>query len=255
MRLRITFAKTEAMRYTGHLDLQRTWERTLRRAQLTLAYSQGFNPRPKINLAAALPLGFTSRCEVADIWLERDHATTDIEFRLKAAVPPGIEILQVEEIDLTAPKLPKLVCAAVYVVTLLESIPAHDVSAQKSVVRPEPHPSIRFDTQDAGLFHQNSIVPLDIEQIPYDLAMRIDRLLEAEKLMRERRGKLYDLRPLIEDLCEIKPATEGGLRIRMRLAARSGATGRPDEVLAALEIPPHKARVQRTELVFTEFRD
>ncbi len=59
-RLRLTFAKTAAMRYTGHLDLHTTWERTLRRARLPLAYSQGFHPQPKIQLASALPLGFTS---------------------------------------------------------------------------------------------------------------------------------------------------------------------------------------------------
>jgi radical SAM-linked protein len=48
------------MRYTGHLDLYRTWERTLRRAGLPLAYSQGFKPHPRIVLACALPLGCTT---------------------------------------------------------------------------------------------------------------------------------------------------------------------------------------------------
>ena len=66
IRLRIVFAKTEAMRYTSHLDLHRTWERTIRRANLPLAYSQGYNPHPRINLASALPLGFTSDCEVVE---------------------------------------------------------------------------------------------------------------------------------------------------------------------------------------------
>jgi radical SAM-linked protein len=44
------------MRYTGHLDLHRAWERTFRRARLPLAYSQGFHPQPRLNLACALPL-------------------------------------------------------------------------------------------------------------------------------------------------------------------------------------------------------
>ena len=55
MRLRATFSKTMAMRYTGHLDVQRAWERALRRASLPLAYSQGFKPHPKLNLTAPLP--------------------------------------------------------------------------------------------------------------------------------------------------------------------------------------------------------
>ena len=72
MRVRITFAKTDAMRFTGHLDLHRAWERTFRRAGLPLAYTQGFSPHPRINLASALPLGFTSERELVDIWLEQE---------------------------------------------------------------------------------------------------------------------------------------------------------------------------------------
>ena len=64
MRIRITFVKQGALRYTGHLDLHKLWERAARRAELPLAYSQGFHPQPKMNMAAALPLGFSSRCEV-----------------------------------------------------------------------------------------------------------------------------------------------------------------------------------------------
>ncbi|MDP3186130.1 MAG: TIGR03936 family radical SAM-associated protein, partial [Anaerolineales bacterium] len=64
--MRITFSKTGALRYTGHLDLQRIWERTARRAGLPLVYSQGFHPQPKIQIAAALPLGFSGRAELVD---------------------------------------------------------------------------------------------------------------------------------------------------------------------------------------------
>ena len=60
MRIRVTFAKTEPMRFTSHLDLFRAWERTFRRAGLPILFSQGYNPRPRMQLAAALPLGFTS---------------------------------------------------------------------------------------------------------------------------------------------------------------------------------------------------
>src|SRR5258707_4321734 len=67
MRIRITFAKQGALRYTGHLDLHKIWERTARRADLDLIYSQGFHPQPKMQLAAALPLGFSSRCELLDM--------------------------------------------------------------------------------------------------------------------------------------------------------------------------------------------
>src|SRR5512136_903583 len=69
MRLRITFSKSGALRYTGHLDLQTTWERIVRRAGLPLAYTQGFHPGPRIQIASALPLGFIGHAEIVDIWL------------------------------------------------------------------------------------------------------------------------------------------------------------------------------------------
>lgn len=128
MRLRITFSKTEAMRYTGHLDLHRTWERTFRRARLPLAYSQGFHPQPRLNLACALPLGFTSECEVLDAWLEQDISTADIMRALTPSLPPGIHILHCEIVDLRLPALQTQVLSAEFVITLLE--PPHNLAEQ-----------------------------------------------------------------------------------------------------------------------------
>jgi len=123
MRLRITFSKTEAMRYTGHLDLHRTWERSFRRARLPLAYSQGFHPQPRLNLACALPLGFTSDCEVLDAWLEQELSIADVMSALEPSLPPGINIHQIEVVDQHLPALQTQVQSADYVVTLLGSPP------------------------------------------------------------------------------------------------------------------------------------
>jgi radical SAM-linked protein len=208
MRVRITFSKTEEMRYTGHLDLHRTWERTFRRARLPIAYSQGYHPQPKINLAAALPLGFTSQAEVGDFWLEEDLTLDEIEKALQQALPPGIKIEQLESVDLRAPSLQSQVKAAEYTVTLLDKC-------------------IQFKNN-------------------------LTEILESESLLRERRGKKYDLRPLIEKLEQIEDDGYERPRIMMRLSSRSGATGRPEEVLAALEIPAQAARIHRTGLIFGE---
>ena len=58
-RIRITFAKGEAIKYISHLDLNRAWERAFRRAGLPLAYSQGFNPKPKVGFGPALAVGIS----------------------------------------------------------------------------------------------------------------------------------------------------------------------------------------------------
>ena len=73
----------------------------------------------------------------------------------------------------------------------------------------------------------------------------------SESILRERRGKSYDLRPLIEMLSVITEAN-GTVWMKMTLSAREGATGRPEEVLSALEIEPETARVERIRLIFQE---
>jgi radical SAM-linked protein len=137
MRVRLTFAKTASMRFTGHLDLHKTWERTLRRAGLPLSYSQGFSPHPRINLAAALPLGFTSECELVDFWLENDLPLPDITRALSLALPPGISILDVKEVYPRAPALQRQVLAAEYIMTILEQCPCLEETVD--VLLSSPH--------------------------------------------------------------------------------------------------------------------
>src|SRR5512143_665051 len=105
MRARITFSKTGPLRYIGHLDLQTLWERAARRAGLPLAYSHGFHPQPKITFAAALPLGFSSRGEVMDMRLQTDVELGALPQQLAEALPAGIGVLDVKQVDEQAPPL------------------------------------------------------------------------------------------------------------------------------------------------------
>src|SRR6185503_1913057 len=105
MRIRITFTKTGPAKYSGHLDLHKSWERALRRAGLPLAYSQGFHPQPKIHLAAALPLGFTSECELVDVWLTEPVELEAALGELRRATSPGVEIKAVCEVADSLPAM------------------------------------------------------------------------------------------------------------------------------------------------------
>ena len=207
MRLRVTFAKLNALRYTGHLDLHHIWERAARRAELPLAYSQGFHPQPKISLASALPLGFSSRCEVMDMRLSEEIVLDGLKERIQAAVPSGLQILKVESVDEKLPALQTLVAEAEYEVVLTEPV-------------------------DGSMLKQ-----------------RAAEMLAASSLPRERRGKSYDLRPLIGRV-DVIEALQGDIHLTMRLSAREGATGRPEEVLDHLGIPAETVRVERTRLIF-----
>jgi radical SAM-linked protein len=122
MRLRITFSKSGALRYTGHLDLHRIWERTSRRANIPLSYSQGFHPQPRISLAAALPLGFIGRSELVDIWLDQDEDLKSMIKVLQVACPPGLDLTSIQSIDLHQPALQTLVESADYEVIFLDPV-------------------------------------------------------------------------------------------------------------------------------------
>lgn len=200
VRYRLSFHKTEAMRFTGHLDLYRALERTIRRAALPLAYRGGFSPHPRLQLAAALPLGLTSVSELADLWLEQPIGGPEVLAPLKVAAPPGLQFVAVQLVAAAEPALQEQV-----------------ISATFSVALTPPTPS--------------------------DLEARVASLLSSSSVLRQRRGKPYDLRPLIDSLAAVGPHA-----LSMRLAAREGATGRPDEVLEALGLDPLSARIERTSL-------
>jgi hypothetical protein len=82
-----------------------------------------------------------------------------------------------------------------------------------------------------------------------ELMRKVEELMKSESLPRERRDKLYDLRPLIETL-DVLTEADGKVWMQMKLAARDGATGRPEEVLNALGIEPEYTLVERTLLIF-----
>ena len=84
---------------------------------------------------------------------------------------------------------------------------------------------------------------------PY-LEQRIQELLAEQSLPRERRGKRYDLRPLVEELRQLPDDDQQRTRLFVRLSSRPAATGRPEELLAALDILPTSALVHRIQLIF-----
>ncbi|MDU4961925.1 MAG: TIGR03936 family radical SAM-associated protein [Sporomusaceae bacterium] len=90
MFLRAAVTKGEQVRYISHLDFARTLERGLRRAQLPVAYSEGFNPHIKLSFASALSVGSTGLREYVDVELTEDIAPAAFCERLTNALPDGI---------------------------------------------------------------------------------------------------------------------------------------------------------------------
>ena len=212
-RLRITFTKTGPARWIGHLDLSRTWERALNRAKIPMVYTQGFNRRPRMQFASALPLGYTSRNEVVDLWVTEPIDPEQAKKQLAASMAPGIAVLSAESVPVKQPSLPTLSVEAQY---------------------------------DCKLTH------IEIEagelQTRIDTLMGKEKLMWG-KAGRKNKGKQYDMRPLIY---EIALHDETPLLIKLRLSSLEGATGRPGHVIEALGLDPLDAHIERTLLVLTD---
>lgn len=95
--VRIWFKKMGMSRYVSHLDLMRAMSRTLRRANVPLWYTEGYNPHPYMTFSLPLSLGMESLCESMDIRIEGDSTNEDIFNMLCGSMPPGIEIISVDE--------------------------------------------------------------------------------------------------------------------------------------------------------------
>lgn len=210
-RMRVIFATDDTVKYVGHLDMHRAWERAIRRARLPLAYTQGFNPQPRLQFAAALPVGFTGAAEMADVYLNDTLAPAEFMARLTAALPPGIRPLAAEPVPRELPSLQSQVCGASYRV---------------EVETTEPDTVFRAR-----------------------LEAFLARAEAWRERRRGKEIARYDLRPLVVSLDYAGPVNLGqSFDVTMR--AEPGATGRPDELLAELGYEAAPRRVVRTALAF-----
>lgn len=211
-RLRITFSQGGALRYVGHLDVVRTWERGLRRAGAPLAYSSGFHPGPRLYFASGLPLGATGRAEIVDVLLTEALTPETFLAQLAPHLPPGLTLLHAVEAPLKTPALQAVLLASVWQVE----------------VQSDEAPAALSGKIDA-LLAQEKVV-----------ARRV----------RKGHSKEYDLRPLVLTLGYEGQPEPGWHRLGMTLRSEPSATGRADAVLAALGLAANVARIERAALIF-----
>ena len=215
-RVRVTYAKGEAVKFISHHDEFRLWERTLRRAGLPLLYKQGFNPQPHIQFAAPLGVGITGARETVDFTFAPPVPLAEIATRLRDRLPPGVDLVALAEVPLKSEALQNLVIGADYTILIY---------AER-------------DELPGGL-----------------LAERIAEFLATPVIWRERERKgeryVYNLRPLVFELRYVgydEAAEEH--RIFLRVQQRAGATGRPDEVVDALGFDDYARTLRRDRLYF-----
>src|SRR5262247_4139375 len=96
-RLTIRYAKRGRMRFASHRDVARAIERGVRKAGVPVAYSAGFSPHPRISYSGGAPTGSASEAEYLELAVTRRCEPDDVGRRLNAALPDGIDVIEVVE--------------------------------------------------------------------------------------------------------------------------------------------------------------
>ena len=205
MRLRIRYSKKGKVRFISHRDVARIWERALRRVGVSMAYSQGFSPRPKLSFGLALSTGHESEAEFLDLELSDEDGDwtavrgEDLAARLTAALPVGLDVVAGAPVE-KGDSLQQAVTSCTW------AIEVDDVDREY------------MDAWVADVLSREEIV-----------------------VERERKGKpvVEDLRPHVLAL-DVTGTTETGIRLSADLGTQPRAL-RPTELLAAMD-PPLTAR-------------
>ena len=208
-RVRVRFSKTGKVRFVSHRDVARIWERALRKAEIRVAYTEGFSPRPRVSFGLALATGYESEAEYLDMDLvdepQIDHQVWALQIcrQLDLALPKGVDIVAAEVVDRSIDSLQKAV----------ESCTWH----------------------------------IEVDGIGYANAIEcVDGFLSKENVVveRERKGRTVreDVRAQVFAL-DVTGATNQGVRLVAELGTQPRAL-RPTELLMAID-PPLRARSVR----------
>ncbi len=115
-KIRSRFTKKGDLIFISHLDLVRVFERAMRRANIPISYSQGFNPHPIMAFATALGVGVTSEAEYIDIQLDEKIELNDFIDRINAVMPDGLKIIKSKYIESTEDSLMAILKRSIYLV-------------------------------------------------------------------------------------------------------------------------------------------
>ena len=192
----IEFTKTGTICYTSHLDLMRIFKRAFKRTGIPLAYSQGFNPHPKMGFAQPLSLGYRSRQEFIEFETAGETEAGELMQRLAEGMPEGIELVSIMEADSLKKTLASHTREAVYSI----EIPCEDPASACAVLS--------------------------------DGYMKQDHIEAMKRQKKSKELKAVDIRPMIREICfSADGPDEGVLLIRARLDCGSGSNLSPELVV------------------------
>lgn len=222
MKIRIKFAKYGAVKFIGHLDVMRYFQKAIRRAGIDVAYSEGFSPHQIMSFAAPLSVGHTSEGEYFDIEVNSFSSKEDLISRLQAVMVEGIEILDAKALISGEGNAMASVAAASYLVSFRDETVLPDGWKEKLI-----------------RFYDQPVIPV------------IKETKKGEKEINLKES-IYELKicpGVLHKGTDIVPKTE----IYFLLNASSGGNIKPSFVLdsffetLSFELPPFSLLVHRLE--------
>lgn len=181
--LRGKFSKTGEMKYISHLDLVRLFHRIMRRAGISISYTQGFNPHPIISFATALSLGIESCGEYFDVKLNDEIPFLEFKEKINEHMPRGIKVLEGKYIDSKEESLMSMVEYSDYRITM-------EISSQEM-------DELTINEWISGFLKQDKIL--------------ITRKKKKKRRQRHQEYKEVDVKPLIKEFTLEKIEGQSGI--------------------------------------------
>lgn len=205
IKYRMEITKGEAVRYISHLDFAGLMQRAVCRSGLPAAYSEGFNPHMKIAFASALGVGITSAKEYMDLELTKDICQPEVFDKLKAVLPPGVELLKLKEVPLKAKALMSVVDQATYEVVipwqgdadeLAKAVKVFNDAKEISIIRQTPKKTKEVEIKQ--YIAEPVKYKINPEHICFDLSIKITpsgttKPNEILEVLRDKYGLELDL--------------------------------------------------------------
>ncbi|MBN2899444.1 MAG: DUF2344 domain-containing protein [Clostridia bacterium] len=201
--LRLKYRKVGYMKFLSHLDMVRLMERSFRRAQMPLEFSQGFNPRPKINFAAPLSVGVTSDAEVMEVVLTKKVDIAALLEHQREAFPAGIELVAgtfVDQVGQSSPKLMGSVSSCQYLISVINK-----------------------DT------YSKEVVETWLNDFMKQDAIMIEKVNKKKKVVQK------DIKPAIRSFALVSVELEGHMVLSAHLDAGSESNLRAEDLMHALD--------------------
>lgn len=233
MKARLKFNKYGSMKFIGHLDIMRYFQKAFRRAGIDIAYSQGFNPHQLTSFASPLGVGLTSDGEYMDMQLNSDITEEEFLSKINEKMTEGISVISFKPLADNCKKSMSVVAAADYMMSLKDGYDAIEGFAEKF-----------------NLFIQQSEIVISKKTKKSEVEMDIKPLIFhyglSQKEFETRTGNTYDL--------SFAEAYDNDNVLFLQLSAGSVANLKPELVMEAFyqflgeELKPFSYQIHRMEM-------